>query len=69
MNEYQFVTVRRYHDPIVAELMMAALHNAGIRTFKLDETSGSLPTGNVEIKVLESDVDYALEVIEYQENL
>jgi len=69
MDEYTFVTIRRYHDPIVAELMMTALHNAGIRTFRLDETSGSLPTGNVEIKVLESDVEYALEVIAHQENL
>ncbi|MBK9736246.1 MAG: DUF2007 domain-containing protein [Saprospiraceae bacterium] len=67
MSQGNFVTIRSYHDHIIAEIIIAALHAAGIETFRLDESHTMLPTENVEIKVLESDVDAALEIIEKEE--
>ncbi|MBK7809578.1 MAG: hypothetical protein KA270_12775 [Saprospiraceae bacterium] len=69
MNTDNFVTIRTYHDHIVGELMISVLHNAGIRVFRFEEMHSMLPTENVEIKVHESDVDAALEIIEAQENI
>jgi len=64
-----FVTIRSYHDHILADIVMAALHNAGIETFTLDENRGILPFENVDIKVHQNDVAAALEIIENQESL
>ncbi len=69
MNTDKFVTIRTYHDHIIGELMIAALHSAGIETFRFDESHSMLPTENIEIKVMEADVDAALEIIEAQELL
>ncbi len=69
MNTENFVTVRTYHDRIVGELMIAALENAGIRVFKFEESNSVLPPDNIEIKVHEEDVDFALEIIEEKEGL
>lgn len=69
MNTENFVTVRTYHDHIIGELMINALETAGIRVFKFEEAHSMLPTENVEIKVHEEDVDFALEIIEEREAL
>lgn len=68
MSQDNFVTVRQYHDPILANMVIAALHAADIETLSSTGT-GVLPTDSYPIKVLESQVDAALEVIENQENL
>lgn len=67
MNSENYVTIRKYQDVIMADLIVAALHNAGVQVFRLDETHTSLPGDNVEIRVMEKDVDRALEIIEGQE--
>ena len=70
MNTENYVTVRTYHDHIIGEIMISALNNAGIQTFRFDEINNMIPTENlIEIKVHQSDVDAALEVIEAQESL
>ncbi|HLO55697.1 MAG TPA: DUF2007 domain-containing protein [Saprospiraceae bacterium] len=69
MNDENFVTIRSYKDPIIADIMVATLHNAGIETFTTNESQTLLPLENVEIKVKQSDVDQALEIIEEQEAL
>jgi hypothetical protein len=67
MADNNYITVRKYHDHIVADIIIAALHNAGIDTFSLRDSHSVLPSENVEIKVLASDVEYALEIIEREE--
>jgi hypothetical protein len=67
MKSENFITVRTYQDAVVADLIVAALHNADIQVFRLDETHTRLPGDNVEIRVLEKDVDKALQIIEAQE--
>ena len=67
MKSENFITVRTYQDAVVADLIVAALHNAGIQVFRLDETNTRLPGDNVEIRVLEKDVNKALQIIEAQE--
>ncbi|MBL0102246.1 MAG: hypothetical protein IPP49_21225 [Saprospiraceae bacterium] len=62
-------TIRTYHDHILGELMISALHSAGIQVFKFEESHSMLPTENIEIKVPVTEVDAALEIIEAQENL
>jgi hypothetical protein len=69
MSNENFVTIRNYTDHIVAEIMISALHQAGIETFALSDSHSMFPSEKVEIKVKESDVDTALEVIELQESL
>jgi len=64
-----FVTIRNYHDHILGEIIIAALHDAGIQTFKFEESHSMLPTENIEIKVHERDVEAALEIIEKKELL
>lgn len=67
MKTENFVTVGTYSDHLMAELIIAALENAGIKTYKFGEQHSMLPTEYVEIKVHESDVDKAKEIIEAQE--
>ena len=69
MSDVNFVTIRSYKDPIIADIMVATLHNAGIDTMVSNESQTMLPLENVEIKVKETDVDQALEIIEEQEAL
>lgn len=71
MSEMRFITVRNYHDPILAEIVVNALHAAGITTFPLYENNSGLTsiTQHYEVKVPERDVESALEIIEEQENL
>jgi hypothetical protein len=70
MNTDNFITVRTYHDNVLGEIILSALNNAGIKTFRFDETHSMIATENsFEIKVHESDVDAALEIIEAQEGL
>ena len=69
MSDVNFVTIRSYKDPIIADIMVATLHNAGIDTMVTNESQTMLPLENVEIKVKETDVDQALEIIEEQEAL
>ncbi len=67
MKDENFVTVRTYKDHIIADIMVATLHNAGIETFVTNESQTLLPLENVEIKVMESDAERAIEIIEQQE--
>lgn len=67
MNNNEWITIRRYHDIILANLVCAALHEEGIETLPLS-TGSVLPTDEHEITVRSSDVDAALELIEQQEN-
>ncbi len=67
MKSENFITVRTYQDAVVADLIVAALHNADIQVFRLDETNTRLPGDNVEIRVLEKDVNKALQIIKAQE--
>ncbi|MFZ1704074.1 MAG: DUF2007 domain-containing protein [Saprospiraceae bacterium] len=71
MSDATYVTIRNYHDPILAEIVINALHTAGIITFPLNENNSGLPSNMqpIEIKVKTIDVDLALEIIEDQENL
>ncbi|MBC7884356.1 MAG: DUF2007 domain-containing protein [Saprospiraceae bacterium] len=69
MSLDNYVTIRTYHDHILADIIMAALHDAGIHIFRMDDSLTVLPHEMVEIKVHESDVEAALEIIEYQEGL
>lgn len=71
MPDSAFVTVRNYHDPILAEIIINALHAAGIKTFPLSENNSGLAVDiqHYEVKVAHKDVDAALEIIEEQENL
>lgn len=66
MKSENFKTIRKCADPILADLIVAALHNAGIQVFRLDETHTNLPGDNVEIIVAGEDADRALEIIENQ---
>jgi phosphomannomutase len=68
MNNDNFVTIRRYHDSILANLVAAALHDAGIETLQLSNGS-VLPTDEHEITVRSEDAEAAIEIIEQQENL
>ena len=64
MQTENYVTIRTYHDHIMGEIMIAALSNAGIKIFIFDEINNVIPTeDNIEIKVHESDVEAALEII------
>lgn len=67
MKTEDFVTVGTYSDHLVAELIIAALENAGIKTHKFGEQHSMLPTEYVEIKVHETDVERAREIIASQE--
>lgn len=70
MNTDNYITVRTYHDNVLGEIIFAALNNAGIKTFRFDETNSMIPTENsFEIKVHESDVEAALEIISLEEAL
>ena len=70
MNTDNYITVRTYHDNVLGEIILASLNNAGIKTFRFDETKSMIPTENAfEITVHESDVNAALEIIEAQEGL
>ena len=70
MQTENYVTIRTYHDHIMGEIMIAALSNAGIKIFRFDEINNVIPTeDNIEIKVHESDVEAALEIIEAQEGI
>jgi len=70
LNEYQWITVRTYADPIMAELMVNEMHNCGIETL-VEHNSNVLivPGERIELKVKESDVDFALDIIEEKEGL
>ncbi len=69
MNTENFVTVREYKDHIMGDLMMAALKEAGIQAFSITEVNTALPIENeFIIKVHESDLEAALEVIETAES-
>ena len=64
MQTENYVTIRTYHDHIMGEIMIAALSNAGIKIFIFDDINNVIPTeDNIEIKVHESDVEAALEII------
>ncbi len=65
--EDHFVTVRTYHDYITAQLILNALHDAGITTFPLNESSALPPTDEYHIMVPEHEVDNAIDVIEKNE--
>jgi hypothetical protein len=70
MTTDNYVTVRTYHDHILGEIVISALSNAGIQTFKFDDMNNVITTENhIEIKVHETDVEAALEIIEAQEAL
>jgi hypothetical protein len=71
MSDTKFITVRNYHDPILADIVVNALHAAGIITFPVPENNSGLPTDiqHFEIKVPASEVEEALEIIEEQESL
>lgn len=70
METANYITIRTYHDHIMGEIMISALNNAGIKTFKFDEINNVTAFDDtIEIKVHESDVDAALEIIEAKENL
>ncbi|MBK8621570.1 MAG: DUF2007 domain-containing protein [Saprospiraceae bacterium] len=71
MSQMRFVTIRNYHDPVLAEIVVNALHAAGITTFPIHENNSGLTaiTQHYEVKVPEKDVESALEIIEEQENL
>ncbi|MBK9256049.1 MAG: hypothetical protein IPM42_11210 [Saprospiraceae bacterium] len=70
LNEYSWVTVRTYSDPIIANLMASELHNRGVEShLEHDSNVLIIPGARIELKVKESDVDYSLEIIEAQEGL
>ncbi len=64
MQTENFISVATYSDHLMAELIIAALENEGINTYKFGEQHSMLPTEYVEIKVHESDVEKAKEIIE-----
>jgi hypothetical protein len=69
MSESLYITIRNYHDPVLADIVVNALHSAGIITFCVKENSMNFPNLiNIAIKVLEKDVEEALEIIALQEN-
>jgi hypothetical protein len=68
MSHDNFITVRQYHDAILADLICTALNDAGIDVMSSGEAS-VLPTDTHTIKVREEDVDAALEIIEAHENI
>jgi transketolase C-terminal domain/subunit len=68
MNNKHQVTVRRYHDSILAQLVTAALHEAGIETIVLNPST-VLPTDEYLITVSEQDVEAAIDIIESKENI
>ncbi|MBK6362322.1 MAG: DUF2007 domain-containing protein [Saprospiraceae bacterium] len=69
MSESRYITIRNYHDPVLADIIINALHAAGIITFPVRENSMNFPNLiNIAIKVQEKDVEEALEIIELQEN-
>ncbi|MBK8052846.1 MAG: DUF2007 domain-containing protein [Saprospiraceae bacterium] len=67
MRTENYITIRTYHDRIVGELMVTALHEAGIQTFQFEGHRTILPNDIFEIKVHEDDVDDALAIIENKE--
>ncbi len=67
MRTENYITIRTYHDHILGELMVAALHEARIQTFQFEGKRSILPNDSFEIKVHEDDVDDALEIIESKE--
>jgi hypothetical protein len=68
MSHDQFITVRQFRDPILADLIITALNDAGINVLASGDAN-VLPTDVHTIKVREEDVDSALEIIERHENL
>ena len=52
MSQDNFVTIRQYRDPILANMVIAALHAAEIETLSIEGT-GVLPTDSYAVKVLE----------------
>ena len=69
MSQENFVTIRNYSDHILAEIIIAALHNGGIETFALTDNHSMLPTDRIEVKVREEDAVTAIEIIERHESL
>jgi hypothetical protein len=70
VHEYQWITVRTYSDPIMAELMASELQNCGIEIYLANNSNVLIiPGDRLELKVKESDVDYAIEIIEEKEGL
>jgi hypothetical protein len=70
VHEYQWITVRTYSDPIMAELMASELQNCGIEIYLANNSNVLIVPGDrLELKVKESDVDYAIEIIEEKEGL
>lgn len=67
MRTENYITIRTYHDHIVGELMVAALHEAGIQTFRFEGHRTILPNDAFEIKVHEDEVEDALAIIESKE--
>ena len=67
MRTENYITSRTYHDHILGELMIAALRDAGIKTFQFEGSRNILPNDIFEIKVHEDDVDIALEILESKE--
>lgn len=67
MRTENYITIRTYHDHILGELMVAALHEAGIQTFQIEGQRTMLPNENFELKVHEDDVEDALAIIESKE--
>ena len=65
--EDHFVTVRTYHDYITAQLILNALHDAGITTFHSTKAVPLPPTDEYHIMVPEHEVDNAIDVIEKNE--
>lgn len=66
--EDNFVTIRNYHDYITAQLIVKALHDAGITTFPINENSAIPVTETYHIMVPKHEVDNALDVIERNED-
>jgi nitrogen regulatory protein PII-like uncharacterized protein len=67
MSTDKYITIRTYHDHILGELMVSALHEAGIQTFQFEGHRSILPDDIFEIKVHEDDVEDALDIIENKE--
>lgn len=68
MSQENYITIRNYSDHIVADIARAALHTEGIETFAFVESHSMLPAENVEIKVKESEVQTALDILSIHES-
>lgn len=68
MEADNYVTIRQYRDHILGEIVINALHSAGIQTFRLESSHSMFPSENLDIKVHKSQVEAAIEIIEATEN-